>query len=140
MQTALIRGELLEAGVQETKIEELTQLELQKRKYKNNKTEAGKRKLKEIQSNIDNILDVTPEETAIVEDKVDVDEILEDITAEQEANETEIVSTKDSKANLTQKKKIYKTEDGNGEPRIAEIVYKEDSSKELINKGTEGNF
>ena len=52
MQSALIRGELKEAGVQESKIEELTKLELQKRKLSNNKTEAGKAKLSEINKEI----------------------------------------------------------------------------------------
>tara|TARA_R100000353_G_scaffold59471_2_gene47239 strand:+ start:7066 stop:14139 length:7074 start_codon:yes stop_codon:yes gene_type:complete len=52
MQSALIRGELKEAGVEESKIEELTKLELQKRKLSNNKTEAGKAKLKEINKEI----------------------------------------------------------------------------------------
>ena len=51
-----------------------------------------------------------------------------------------IISTKGSKANLTQKKKIYKTEDLDGRPRIVEIAYKSDGSREVRYKTPEGDL
>ena len=59
---------------------------------------------------------------------------------EQISKTNNIISTKGSKSNLTQKKKIYKTKGLDGENVIVEILYKADGSREFRYKTADGQL
>ena len=125
MDNKVVKRDLESAGVtDQNSIDEMTSLEEEAATLKGNNTRAGKRRLAEINSRIDEILDTPTVETQ------DISEV--------ETIEAEVIDELATQDSDSVKRETYETTDANGDRVIVQVTTAKDGSRTVRYKDAEG--